>query len=392
MQSHRRDGSVSTSFMVQRRQQQQQVLSQQAQLPRDNNLTIDIDNNMVTESYHRSGKNRGIGARYSFIISHLTNLSLPFSIFMLVVLLVFALWDVPPFVSARHSLCSFSTPPAYRSANNDILLDRFADSASDRLRRKEWQPLTTLVLVAGHAIFLGKQWTTEQLNDEANWILESFQNGQVKTFLKHIEKGVQLTVNDSTALLLFSGGQTREGAGPRSEGLTYWMAAEAQDWYGYKQSGVSNRSLSEEYARDSFENLLFSVCRFRQVVGRYPRVIKVVGFEFKRIRFVDIHRKALRFPYHRFQYYGVDPDIEDGMRGMSAGERARAMGPFAGDPYGCNTPVLSGKRESRDPYLRYHPYPQGCPELAGLFRYCGRSIFSGPLPWDPQIKQQEKKI
>ena len=221
--------------------------------------------------------------------------------------------------------------------------------------------------------------------NEDNWILEDFQKGQVGTFMKHIEKGVQLAANDSSSLLLFSGGQTRKNAGPRSEGGTYWMVANANGWYGHGTHGVQQRALSEEYARDSLENLLFSVCRFNQVVGRYPHTIDVVSFGFKRVRFIDVHRKALRFPMERFRFHGIDPDGTEGMRSLSAKERSQAMGPFAGDPYGCNTPVLSGKKTERNPYIRYHPYPQGCPELAPLFRHCGRSVYSGPLPWDPRI-------
>lgn len=52
----------------------------------------------------------------------------------------------------------------------------------------------------------------------------------------------------------------------------------------------------EEYAKDSHENLLFSICRFAEMTGRYPKKITVVGFEFKRKRFEDIHRYSISFP------------------------------------------------------------------------------------------------
>jgi hypothetical protein len=32
---------------------------------------------------------------------------------------------------------------------------------------------------------------------------------------------------------------------------------------------VRRRALTEEHARDSFENLLFSVCRFKQLTSRW---------------------------------------------------------------------------------------------------------------------------
>lgn len=41
---------------------------------------------------------------------------------------------------------------------------------------------------------------------------------------------------------------------------------------------LRSRTLTEEHARDSFENLLFSVCRFRELTGAYPRNITVSLF------------------------------------------------------------------------------------------------------------------
>jgi hypothetical protein len=42
-----------------------------------------------------------------------------------------------------------------------------------------------------------------------------------------------------------------------------------------KEENVRWRALTEEHARDSFENLLFSVCRFRELTGTYPYNINV---------------------------------------------------------------------------------------------------------------------
>lgn len=41
------------------------------------------------------------------------------------------------------------------------------------------------------------------------------------------------------------------------------------------EENVRWRALTEEHARDSFENLLFSVCRFRELTGMYPYNITV---------------------------------------------------------------------------------------------------------------------
>ncbi len=45
-----------------------------------------------------------------------------------------------------------------------------------------------------------------------------------------------------------------------AQGLSYWVVAEAAGWF--KQPEVRNRTFTEEHARDSFENLLFSLCRY----------------------------------------------------------------------------------------------------------------------------------
>ncbi len=55
--------------------------------------------------------------------------------------------------------------------------------------------------------------------------------GEAQSFIDHIRLGVQEAAKDPAALLLFSGGQTRSEAGPRSEGMSYWVVAEAAKWF-----------------------------------------------------------------------------------------------------------------------------------------------------------------
>ena len=107
--------------------------------------------------------------------------------------------------------------------------------------------------------------------------------GQARTFVDHIRTGVEAAAADPLSLLLFSGGDTRAEAGPRSEAGSYWGVADAAEWYGHAE--VRTRALTEDGARDSYENLLFAVCRFYEVVGRYPARVTVVGYDFKRARF-----------------------------------------------------------------------------------------------------------
>lgn len=241
-----------------------------------------------------------------------------------------------------------------------------------------YRDLKNLVMVAGHAVYTSTG--CDKLNGEASWFLESYQKnpGQAATFVQHIRAGVLSAASDENALLLFSGGETRKDAGPRSEAQSYWTVAESRNWFGAKQT-VRWRSLTEEHARDSFENLLFSICRFKELTGQYPWNITVVSYDFKELRFASLHRLALRFPASRFFFKGT-PATPSSAAAASKGEQSVQM-QFQQDPYGC-AGSLHMKRLARDPFARSIPYPAGCSELKELFSYCGALPFPGTLPWD----------
>lgn len=68
-----------------------------------------------------------------------------------------------------------------------------------------------------------------------------------------------------------AGGKTRATAGPKSEGESYFFVADHYNWWG--RPGLRGRASTEDFARDSFENLLFSICRCvpecrRRALGR----------------------------------------------------------------------------------------------------------------------------
>lgn len=92
--------------------------------------------------------------------------------------------------------------------------------------------LRNLVMVAGHSVYMSS--SCEKVDKEDAWFLESYQKhpGQAATFVTHIQKGVEITSKDNKAMLLFSGGETRKDAGPRSEAQSYWTVAESKGWFG----------------------------------------------------------------------------------------------------------------------------------------------------------------
>lgn len=244
--------------------------------------------------------------------------------------------------------------------------DAAAESVSRMIDR-----LSTLVIVAGHAVFLGGD-----PQDERAWVLQPFQAGEPPFYIEHVRAGVAIAAVDPDALLVFSGGQTRREAGPVSEADGYLRIAEHFDWW--REGGVARRAATEEFARDSFENLLFGICRFREHVGRYPETAHVVSWAFKAARF-DRHREAIRWPAARFVFHGVNRPVD--LAGAEQGE-ARAIAAFARDPYGTDSADLAGKRAGRDPFGRVAPYRKTCPEVADLLRHAGPGPFTGRLPWD----------
>ncbi len=203
--------------------------------------------------------------------------------------------------------------------------------------------------------------------------------------MAHIKAGIAEAGKDPLSLLIFSGGETRGPVGPISEASSYFHVADAMDLW---PPAVRARTVTEEYATDSFENLLFSICRFKEVTGAYPAKVTVVSFSFKQRRFETLHLPALGFPAHRFRYIGIDPPASTGfdLAQSARGELENAARPFQEDPYGCHTPVLREKRRDRNPFFRTPPYELTCPELKDLLGYCGPHLFpTETLPWSEGI-------
>jgi hypothetical protein len=241
---------------------------------------------------------------------------------------------------------------------------------------QHWGNLDKLILVAGHAVYVGKDSSTA--NQDENWILKNFQKGEPPCYIEHIRFGVELTASQPKSLLVFSGGQTRLEAGPQSEAQSYCRLAEQVNWW--QKAGVRERATTEEFARDSFENLLFGIARFRECTGHYPQSIEVVGWKFKRERF-DFHRQTLLWPATdpHYRYHGVNnPDDLDG----SLKGEAKVLAGFKQDPFGTEEPLRS-KRDRRNPFQRQHPYATSCPEATTLLNHrtsAGRLVLTD-LPW-----------
>lgn len=223
-----------------------------------------------------------------------------------------------------------------------------------------------LIILPCHSIWKGGS-TLGKLRDE--WFLASFQmEGEDHLcFREHIETSFKLLKEKPTSILVVSGGQTKAEAGRVSESESYVKLL--QSMFPDDQKDFL-RVVAEEYARDSFENVLLLICRFQEISGTYPSHITIVGFEFKKERFVACHlERALSFPENRVTYVGNHPSPKDKIsrytyyENLASCERRYALEPFNEDLYGLRSPLRT-KRLQRDPYQRQHNYRKSNPELA----------------------------
>lgn len=297
----------------------------------------------------------------------------------------------------------------------DPIMQHNVDKGSLESTAYPYASIEDLIIVCGHAVYLSSDYL--KAGEEESWYLEEYQKrkGQANTFVEQMRFGVREAAQNPSSLLLFSGGKTRREAGSISEGLSYWEVSRAFGWFG--EEGTEERAFTEEFARDSFENVLFSIARFKELTGHPPRNITVVGYEFKRERFVGLHRTAIQFPSDRFNYIGgallyqtlialslstrtytlslVGTDqavihacqattLRRGTPAVHEEESAKGevevRRAFSHDPYGCRG-ALRKKRESRDPFNVGQPYLCSNPELRGLMTHCGASRYKGKLPW-----------
>ncbi|KAK3327843.1 hypothetical protein B0T19DRAFT_175435 [Cercophora scortea] len=224
-------------------------------------------------------------------------------------------------------------------------------------------PPNHLVIVCGHAIWAGgpqNGW------DEAEWLIESYKQGETPTFIKHIKAGVEILAQDERAVLVFSGGPTRAET-PISEARSYYNLAVANSHFGFFPPGspddlLSNsRILLEERALDSYYNTLFSLVEFWRSHSVWPERMTIVSHAFKRTRLVDAHCAAIGFPLDRVGFVGINPPgVDDTLPPGAAPESAAGtekavvmlgvqltVGQWEDDPHGVGE-ELAGKRRKRN--------------------------------------------
>lgn len=228
--------------------------------------------------------------------------------------------------------------------------------------------LSNLIVVPGHAVYVGHQASHATHIDHWKGTFQAGYRGhdEARLYTEHVRAGVDALAKDTHALLLFSGGQTREEVGPFSEAQSYWYLAEQYDWFGHLQ--VRERASTEDFARDSFENLLFSLHRYRQCTDHLPSRIVIYGFAFKEERYQK-HFEAIKSNAAAldvagiscsFSYRGVNDPPYYRLHGLLGGNgslqgEADVREAFDACPLGDSGELLK-KRIGRDPFCRGNPY------------------------------------
>lgn len=242
-----------------------------------------------------------------------------------------------------------------------------------------WSSLKTAIVVCGHAVYHGGTGKDpEHAARDENWLLQPFQKGEGKYYISHIETGVRLAAEDSESLLIFSGGQTRAPS-ILSEAQGYHDIASVFNFWDLHD--VRTRVTTEEFSRDSFDNVLFGIARFTECVGSLPHHVVIVTWAFKEARF-NHHVWSIHWPITKFQFVGVG--VPDDLQKAEAAE-ARTLAHFKKDASGYSKTSdgkLGLKKASRNPYCRQHGYSMSCPGMSRVLAWRGTiRIAACDVPW-----------
>lgn len=158
----------------------------------------------------------------------------------------------------------------------------------------------SVVIAAGHGIYANGRW------------YGGFP-GEDRFYVRHVEAGVGLLKEGPYDFCVFSGGVTRPKLETETKGVS-----EAR---GMKMCAVDNRFcapdddriLLEGFARDSMENLLFSILEFHCKTGNWPARVGVVSWNSKALRYHLIAsgmRLGGRIFFHGIGDYPAQADLE----------------------------------------------------------------------------------
>ncbi|AAS51353.1 ACR127Wp [Eremothecium gossypii ATCC 10895] len=265
-----------------------------------------------------------------------------------------------------------------------------------------------LIVVPCHSIWRQSSDTAEENlgQKRSHWHLAEFQHegNDHLAFIKHALIAIEtLIASLDVSIVIFSGGKTKAVAGEVSEASSYfyltkkllqrvqcgksirWAFPDAaeipelcQKIIGrlHEKAGLSVDALFaeyvhlEEFALDSFDNLLYSIGRFKEITSVYPSNITIIGFGFKKRRFIEYHARAIDFPTGQINYIEVEPTpsyddpvwLKNYFETLRTLEHRNALALFQKDWYATREPLAS-KKSARNPFNESHQYPLPLPHL-----------------------------
>lgn len=218
-----------------------------------------------------------------------------------------------------------------------------------------------LILLCCHAIYIPASHDPGPNSNlvPSTWLIAPFQTGEEVTFTKHLHTALNLLAADLQSLLVISGSKTRPEI-DLSEAESYLALASERGFFDCftpgGQDSARARIVLEERALDSFGNVVLGMIEFWRRVGTWPQKITVVSHDFKKERFLDVHRKVLEIPEQRFDFVGVDPEYmdpvseefdEERCASVRLGEQERGLKAWQEDEDGRGA-ILRGKRWGRN--------------------------------------------
>ena len=158
-----------------------------------------------------------------------------------------------------------------------------------------------LLMLAGHAIYQGGRWHGGHQNED-------------RLYETHVRDAFRILAAEGYQALALSGGRSRPQLAPEignseAEGMLEYARA----------AGLAGGTvLLEQFGRDSFENLFFSMLCFHRQFGEWPSRVGAVSWKFKALRFYLI-ACGLRLAEGRFRFFGSgDPAGQPAIEAFAA--------------------------------------------------------------------------